>query len=193
MEKEYNFALKLLKITREELQFKMILQHDDNESNDECIGQDKECIYTDGACPNNGRGANHAGIGVFFGDNDPRNISSLFMLDNPTNNRAELAAILMALENSSKDNIEICSDSQYSISCITKWMSKWKSNGWKTANGKPVKNKDLIVNIDKELSKKRFISFRYVPNNDHKIPKDKRNKDHYGNYMADKLANEGIQ
>ena len=34
-------------------------------------------IYTDGACSKNGYVEAKAGIGVFFGDNDERNVSAL--------------------------------------------------------------------------------------------------------------------
>jgi len=48
-----------------------------------------EVIYTDGACPNNGKDGARAGIGVWFGRNDPRNISERCPGDQ-TNNRAEM-------------------------------------------------------------------------------------------------------
>ncbi|KAH9821563.1 ribonuclease H-like domain-containing protein, partial [Melampsora americana] len=38
-------------------------------------------------------------------------------------------------------------DSQYSINCLTKWLSHWISNNWKTASGKAVENQDLINSI----------------------------------------------
>lgn len=191
MEKELTFALKLLGLTRAELRTKMnfSIENKTNEINE--INEIKyTTIYTDGACPNNGNGAKEASIGIFFGDNDSRNISSLFNMSNPTNNRAELYAILVALE-SSIGTVEICSDSQYAISCLTKWVNKWEKNDWKTASGKPVKNKEILIDI-KERMKNRNIIFRHVSNFNHKIPKDKANKDHYGNYMADKLANDAL-
>ncbi len=191
MEEELNYALKLLGISRQELKTKMLFDHVSNDdSNDECL-MSYTCIYTDGACPNNGFSAKHASIGIYFGDNDKRNISSIINMNNPTNNKAELFAILIALENSSGP-VEICSDSKYAISCITKWSDKWEKDNWKTANGHPVKNKEIIMNI-KEKMKNRHVLFRYVSNFDHKIPKNKTNRDHWGNYMADKLANEALQ
>ena len=193
MEQEYNYALKLLGMTRQELSTKMMLANTSNDdSGDECIQPSYQRIYTDGACPDNGFNAKYASIGIFFGDNDPRNVSSLFNMENPTNNRAELVAILVALENSS-GFVEICSDSKYSIQCITQWSPKWEKNDWKTANGKPVKNKEIITQINKILQEREGqVKFRHVSNFDHKIPKNKTNKDHYGNYMADKLANDAL-
>ncbi|KFG63024.1 ribonuclease HI protein [Toxoplasma gondii RUB] len=55
-------------------------------------------IYTDGACRSNGRGKEaKAGVGVFFGDGDPRNVSRRLTGQPQTNQRAELQAILDAL------------------------------------------------------------------------------------------------
>lgn len=194
MERELKFALQLLGMSLSELRTKMIFQNlaEDHETDDdECIQQIALTrIYTDGACPRNGFGAKQASIGIFFGDGDSRNISSLFNMENPTNNRAELFAILIALENS-EGPVEICSDSKYSINCVTLWMEKWERNDWKTAGGKPVKNKELILDIKKRMEN-RHVKFRYVSNFDHKKPRDKTNKDHYGNYMADKLANDAL-
>lgn len=186
MEREYQYALQLLGMTRQELIQKMSSTFS-NVMNNTCL---KTIIYTDGACPNNGR-ATQAGIGVFYGYNDSRNMSSLFNMNNPTNNRAELAAILIALENTPDHDIEICTDSKYSISCLTKWLQKWKTNQWKTASGLPVKNKEIIVNIAKYLETKN-VSFRYVSNNNHIIPTPSSSPDHHGNYMADRLANNAL-
>lgn len=185
MEKELQYALKLLNMTLSELQTKMYLT-----INEEIELPQYTTIYTDGACPNNGNKATKASIGIFFGDNDSRNISSLLNISNPSNNRAELYAILVALENSS-GSVELCSDSQYAISCLTKWIKNWQKNNWKTTTGKPVKNKEILIDIYEKM-KNRNVRFRHVSNFNHKIPKNKTNKDHYGNYMADKLANDAL-
>jgi ribonuclease HI len=39
--------------------------------------------------------------------------------------------------------IEICSDSKYSIECITNWAYGWKAKGWKKKGG-DIKNLALI-------------------------------------------------
>ena len=54
-------------------------------------------VYTDGACSNNGKKSAKAGIGVYFGEGDPRNISER-ITGKQTNNAAELTAILRAVE-----------------------------------------------------------------------------------------------
>jgi ribonuclease HI len=50
-------------------------------------------VYTDGACSRNGKDGAVAGIGIFFGINDPRNVSKKIK-GKQTNNIAELTAII---------------------------------------------------------------------------------------------------
>ena len=94
------------------------------------IEQNKIIVYTDGSCLNNGQKNAKAGIGIYFGENDNRNFSEKYT-DKPTNNRAELSAILKVcdiLDNDIKlcKDIHIYSDSKYSINCFTKWGDSWK-------------------------------------------------------------------
>jgi ribonuclease HI len=46
-------------------------------------------IYTDGACSSNGRAHAKAGVGVYFGDNHPDNISEPLLTGPHTNNRGK--------------------------------------------------------------------------------------------------------
>lgn len=106
-------------------------------------------VYTDGACIGT-EPRRVAGYGVYWGKDDPRNISASLLGMPQTNQRAELAAIVHALEQIVTDrvtaspSIVIYSDSQYSIKCITEWRKRWQQNGWRTAAGKNVLNDDLI-------------------------------------------------
>ena len=119
-------------------------------------------IYTDGACINNGKKNAKAGIGIYISDNFTvsEKLNGL-----PTNQRAELYAILKALliiDIIKYKNIHIYTDSMYSINCITKWVKNWKKNGWKDSKKKDIKNKDLINNIDKIYSKYNHIYFKHI-------------------------------
>jgi ribonuclease HI len=61
----------------------------------------------------------------------------------PTNNRAELFAIIRALEETSQNSVEeiiIKTDSKYCIGCFSKWYKTWERNGWKNSKGEPVVN-----------------------------------------------------
>jgi ribonuclease HI len=84
-------------------------------------------------------------------------------LGTATNNVAELTALEELLKaTDAAVPIEVRMDSQYAMNAVTKWLPGWKRNGWKTAAGKPVANRDLVVRIDGLLAG-RTVDFRYVP------------------------------
>ncbi|OCH92247.1 hypothetical protein OBBRIDRAFT_751722, partial [Obba rivulosa] len=101
-------------------------------------------VYTDGACPGNGKARSIAGIGVWWGRNDERRNLSERCPGDPTNNRAELIAIVRALETAPEKPLLIKTDSQYSIKCFTEWISGWERRNWFNSKGEPVKNASLI-------------------------------------------------
>ena len=63
---------------------------DVSSSSENSLSSSKLIVYTDGACPGNGGANPIAGIGVFFGPNDPRNISRPLEGPKQTNQRAEM-------------------------------------------------------------------------------------------------------
>jgi len=76
------------------------------------------------------------------------NISEPLAGEVQTNQRAELTAILRALQIVGIDeNADIRSDSQYAIRCVTEWAPGWEKKGWKTMEGTDVKNRDLVEAI----------------------------------------------
>lgn len=143
-------------------------------------------IYTDGSSRGNGQRGALAGIGVFFGPSDPRNISEPLAGPRQTNQRAELSAILRALETApARQSVKIISDSEYSINCVTKWYKTWQRNGWMNSTGKPVENRDLVGGILDRMEERRSeggrTDFLWVRGH---------NKDP-GNEAADRLAVSG--
>jgi ribonuclease HI len=62
-----------------------------------------------------------------------------------TNNRMELMAVIMGLEALKRRcRVNIVTDSQYVMKAFKEgWLKKWETNGWRTADKKPVKNQDL--------------------------------------------------
>ena len=80
-----------------------------------------------------------------------------------TNNRAELTAVLDLLNQTAgtDEPIHILADSQYVINSLTKWIHNWKRNGWRTANRKPVENRDLMETLDKALAGRK-VTFEWV-------------------------------
>ncbi|AEO64782.1 822debb2-4017-4d09-98ef-c3911b9844ea [Thermothielavioides terrestris] len=144
-------------------------------------------VYTDGSSLGNGRNGATAGVGVYFGESDPRNISERLQGEPQTNQRAELTAILRALETVDlSQDMEIRTDSKYSIQCVTEWYINWEKNGWKTSTG-PVKNQDLVQlirdRLDARESKGGRTQFIWVKGHDTDV----------GNIAADRLAVEGAK
>jgi len=87
-------------------------------------------VYTDGSCRSNGRAGAIGGIGIYFGPNDPRNVSER-LEGKVTNNIAEIKSILRTLELVPSDqNVGIYTDSTYSILCCTTYGDKCAKKGW---------------------------------------------------------------
>ena len=103
-------------------------------------------IYTDGACSGNpGKGGWGA---ILIYAKEKKYMSGSKQLT--TNNQMEQTATIEALKAISKpSNIALYTDSQYVKNGITSWIFNWKKNGWKTANKKPVANKDLWIELEK--------------------------------------------
>ncbi|KAJ5383363.1 Cation/H+ exchanger [Penicillium concentricum] len=106
-------------------------------------------IYTDGSSLRNGTPLASAGVGVFFGPGDSsRNVSEPLKGSRQTNQRAELTAILRAIDIAPRHrDVTIITDSRYSIDCVTVWFINWRRNNWMTRDKKPVENKDLVESI----------------------------------------------
>ena len=61
-----------------------------------------------------------------------------------TNNRMELIAAINGLKALRETcEVELLTDSQYLKQGITQYLARWKTNGWRTSNRKPVQNQDL--------------------------------------------------
>ena len=115
-------------------------------------------IYTDGSCIGNpGKGGWAA---IIFNNNEKKILKG--SKDLTTNNQMELTATIKALEYiSTKDKIQIYTDSKYVKQGITEWITKWKINGWKTSKKEEVKNKDLWIELD-NLNSKNSIEWVWV-------------------------------
>tara|TARA_B100001057_G_scaffold104953_1_gene102412 strand:+ start:2425 stop:2850 length:426 start_codon:yes stop_codon:yes gene_type:complete len=102
-------------------------------------------IYTDGSCLGNpGKGGWAA---IIFNEGKKTEIKG--SEKDTTNNQMELLAPIKALKKIPKGSkVEIFTDSKYVKSGITEWINNWKKNGWKTANKKDVRNKELWTELD---------------------------------------------
>ena len=104
-------------------------------------------IYCDGACsPNPGK----SGTGLALYQHGK--VTSLYYglyQANGTNNTAELNGLLYSFKLAKKhltqvEQVQILSDSKYSIDCITKWAKGWQAKGWTRGKGEEIKNLTLI-------------------------------------------------
>ena len=96
-----------------------------------------------------------------------------------TNNLGELTAILRLLQATAQtgEELHILADSQYAINVVSKWRLGWKKRGWTKADKKPIKNLELIQEIDRAMEGRR-VTFEWV----------KGHAGHRMNERADDLA-----
>ncbi|KAL1676354.1 ribonuclease H-like domain-containing protein [Schizophyllum commune] len=143
-----------------------------------------DVVYTDGACSGNGKAGSMAGVGVWYGMGDERNLSERCPGDQ-TNNRAELIAIARVLETFpyKRDRpLKIMTDSKYSIQCFRDWIPNWRKRDWRKANGEPVLNVGLIKYIDS------LLEFRSRLGHKVRLEHVRGHSGVPGNEGADKLA-----
>ncbi|GAB0092784.1 Ribonuclease H1 [Sergentomyia squamirostris] len=140
-------------------------------------------VSTDGSCPGNGQNPNAAGRGGFFGKDHPWNFSE--RADGPpTNNRGEIQAATRAIQiakQHGETKLRINTDSDFLIKGAQQYVPKWQQNGWRTADGQPVKNRDDFQRLAAEMDGTIDVKFRHVPGH----------SGDYGNEQADRLAREG--
>lgn len=132
-------------------------------------------VYTDGSCK-----LNQGGWGFIILDGQKLLKFRGKVEGKSTNQIAELYAIKRALEECPSQKIDLYTDSNYSIGCLTLWWPNWNRNGWKNAKGESVVNKELIKEILQILETKD-VKFHHVYG-------------HQGNVyneMCDRLAEEG--
>jgi ribonuclease HI len=135
-------------------------------------------IFTDGACSGNPGPGGWAAILRSTGHE-----KEIFGGERlTTNNRMELMAAIKALEALKKPSTAVIhTDSRYVMDGLTQWLPRWKLNGWKTADKKPVKNGDLWRALDEQVARHDVI-WRWVAGH----------AGHLENERADKLARAAI-
>jgi ribonuclease HI len=136
-------------------------------------------IYTDGACSGNpgpgGWGAllRYRGHEKELYGSEPAKT---------TNNRMELMAAIQALESLTRPvSVRLHTDSTYLRNGISKWLPRWKRNGWQTADKQPVKNADLWQRLEVAVGR-HDVDWRWV----------RGHAGNPGNERADALANRGM-
>ncbi len=133
-------------------------------------------LYTDGACSGNPGPGGWAYILKHPASGTERENSGAE--PDTTNNRMELMAVIEGLSALTRPSrIELFSDSQYVLNGLKEWMKSWKQRGWKTADKKPVKNRELWERLD-ELTSSHDIRFHWV----------RGHNEHPENERCDRLA-----
>ena len=135
-------------------------------------------IWTDGACSGN-PGPGGWGAVLRYGSHE-KELKGGEPLT--TNNRMELTAAIEALESLTRPcPVTLHTNSQYLRSGVTGWLDRWKRNGWRTADRKPVRNEDLWRRLDAAAARHE-VRWLWV-------------RGHAGdelNERADELAREGM-
>ena len=102
-------------------------------------------LYTDGACSGNPGDGGWACVLIY---KDSRKELSGGLKDT-TNNIMEITAVIKGLEALKRPcNVNIYSDSSYVVNSFEKGgIYNWMKNGWRTADKKDVKNKELRITL----------------------------------------------
>ncbi|HEY9033180.1 MAG TPA: ribonuclease HI [Pseudomonadales bacterium] len=136
-------------------------------------------IYTDGACKGN-PGPGGWGVLLRYKGQEKQLYGGEA---HTTNNRMELLAAIEGLAALKKPcRVQLTTDSSYVKNGIEQWLARWKKNGWRAADKKPVKNVDLWQRLDAEAARHQ-VSWHWV----------KGHSGHSENEMADALANRGVE
>jgi ribonuclease HI len=134
-------------------------------------------VWTDGACKGN-PGPGGWGALLQSGGHERELFGGA---RETTNNRMELLAVIEALATLKRaSRVVVHTDSQYVQQGITSWITQWRRRGWKTADGKPVKNLDLWQRLETEAARHE-MQWRWV----------RGHAGNAGNERADELANRG--
>ncbi|QDJ97879.1 ribonuclease HI [Staphylococcus phage PALS_2] len=110
-------------------------------------------IYCDGAIKGvRSKGTKYGGIGIIPVQEDLFDYLSIpYIGEDLTNNKLEILAVLFTIlfslevsqDYKGKTNINIKSDSEYTVDGYNTNLDKWINKGWKNYSGAEVKNKEL--------------------------------------------------
>lgn len=111
-------------------------------------------IYTDGSCSGNPGPGGWAAV-LKYGQHE-RVVRGA--TPETTNNRMELTAALEALRALKEPcHVSLHTDSAYLARAFNEgWLDNWMHKGWRTANKKPVENKDLWEGLLEQAARHRI-------------------------------------
>ena len=137
-------------------------------------------IYSDGACKGNPGPGGYGTLVLTMKELDFTEVGRFARgYFDTTNNRMELMGVIRGLMEIKKPStVVVITDSKYIVDAINKkWLNNWLRNGWMTKTDKPVKNKDLWLELIKQM-KIHNVTFQWV----------KGHSDNEYNNICDKLA-----
>ncbi|KAI0431403.1 ribonuclease H-like domain-containing protein [Xylaria sp. FL1042] len=142
-------------------------------------------FYTDGGCRDNGRPW-AIGVAVCLSMTRLRTYNTMSRElppdPRPTKNRAEITAIMMALEWTLEKygeldgrptlSVRIYSDSQYAIGCMDSWLNGWRQNEWRNSAGNEIVNRDLIeqaADLDDQVRRVGSVDYIWIPRSENRV------------------------
>ena len=136
-------------------------------------------MWTDGACSGN-PGPGGWGVLLRFGEHEKELFGGY---PDTTNNRMEMMAVIEGLKALNQlCAVHVYTDSTYVLKGMTEWIHGWRKRGWKTAAGKPVKNADLWLELERAIGD-HAVEWTWV----------KGHAGHAENERADELARKGVE
>lgn len=159
-------------------------------------------VYTDGACKGNPGPGGWGCVGFEAGIESAVTLTRISFQrcggqPATTNNRMELMGVIEALKELSNPayatqssdneaveppNVLLVIDSKYVLQGITDWVDGWQRRAWLTADKQPVKNVDLWKQLLALVDNFQSLTWCWV----------KGHSGDYGNELADKLSNDGV-
>ena len=168
----------------------------DGQAKVKCLSYNSEnkeniIVFTDGACINNGKPDAKAGLGVYFGENDKRNVSKR-ITGKQTNNTAELSGVIEVFtilkdEITEGKQIKIYTDSSYVIKCCGNYGEKCEKKEWKNKKGY-IPNHELVKSIYELFKQNKCVTIEHI-----KAHTGKQDYLSKGNEGADLLANKSVE
>lgn len=118
--------------------------------------------HTDGSCVGN---PGPAGCSVVLSQ-DGRLIGARgYQVGIATNNIAEIMGAIHTLRwagDRTDLRLRIVTDSQYLRNGILSWISQWRRSSWRTAQGKPVANRELWEELSQSSSRFPFLRWDWT-------------------------------
>lgn len=139
-------------------------------------------FFVDGGCRPNGNSEAIGAAAAVMRTREGAYTGWTRTIHNPTSQRAELGAVILALEqalikndelrSSPRLEVTIHSDSMYVVNCMNVWADKWERNGWRNSVGEPVANAGLIqeaLDLSDQLSRLGRLAFVWISRKENRV------------------------